>query len=86
MASESMVPPAVALAIIEEKVAPERPRANSMDPTGPARGAKTEARALMVTASAPVLPSTDAATRITSVVMMPGAMIPGMVSARVMSR
>ena len=39
-ASESMVPPAVALAIMDEKAAPERPRAKSIEPTGPARGVK----------------------------------------------
>lgn len=38
-ASESMVPPAVALAIMDEKAAPERPRANTIAPVGPARGA-----------------------------------------------
>jgi DNA-binding LacI/PurR family transcriptional regulator len=46
------------LAIIEEKAAPDRPRAKSTHPTGPARGSKMDARAVIVGTGALVL--TDA--------------------------
>ena len=53
-----MVPPAVALAIIDENAAPANPTAKRNEPTGPARGSKTFASCPMDDASLLVRPNT----------------------------
>ena len=85
-ASESIVPPAVALATMDEKAAPMKPRAKIFAPTGPASGSKTRARPTMDSTGLPRAPSAAAATAMTRAVMMPGAMMPGTVSAMVRAR
>ena len=84
-ASESMVPPAVALATIAENAAPERPSAKIVDPTGPAMGSKILARPKCCCFG--IFAAQDGgATMMTSEVMIPGATMPGMVSAMLVWR
>ena len=78
--SESMVPPAVAFATMEEKAAPMKPRAKILAPTGPASGSKTRASPTIESTGFPRAPRAAAATAMTSAVMTPGAMMPGILS------
>ena len=80
------MPPAVALASIDEKAAPKKPTTKIVEPTLPASGSKTLASCTSVVTFSPVWPRTAAATMITRQVMMPGATMPGMVSVIVASR